>query len=51
MNATFYNKRELADVIGILRMGFFFLDILVNSSQLYGFLKVNSLPFWMGPRD
>lgn len=24
MNAAFYNKRGLADVIGILRMGFFF---------------------------
>lgn len=24
MNAAFYNKRELADVIGILRMEFFF---------------------------
>lgn len=50
MTATFGNERVLADVIGILSKGSF-LDIVVYLGELWVFLKVNSLPFWMGLGD
>lgn len=49
-NATFYNKRVLADVIRIFEQRIF-SGYSAESRPHVGFLNVNGLPFWVGLED